>query len=201
MTAEHSSVLKLLIWVKRYYPSTGSPATVQGQSCQSSTCSSPRITIHCALLAGLTLQPVRKNGLIFVRCYLLRDSQKGIIIPFEGPVFLSGVSAQVGKSRCPQALSVHPATVLFISSKSPKIMCALKCFILEREESNQNAFKRLSLHSLSLHETSLLPLAVMSGWALTTQCHQCQFLTGITNLLSWFGSLLCVRKVCQQFAM
>lgn len=149
MTAEHSSVLKLLIWVKRYYPSTGSPATVQGQSCQSSTCSSPRITIPCALFAGLTLQPVRKNGLIFVRCYLLRDSQKGIIIPFEGPVFLSGVSAQVGKSRCPQALSVHPATVLFISSKSPKIMCALKCFILEREESNQNAFKRLSLHSVT----------------------------------------------------
>lgn len=121
--------------------------------------------------------------------------------PFEGPVFLLAVSALVGKSRCPQALSELPATMLFISSKSPKIMCALKCFILGREESNQNAFKRLFLCSLSLHETSLLPLAVMSGWALKTQCQQCQFLTGMADLLSWFGSLLCVRKACQQFAL
>lgn len=165
------------------------------------------MTIPCALFAGLTLHPVTcilrqvKRWQIFVRCYLWRDSQRGKMNPFEGPVFLLGVSAQVGKSRCPQALSVLPATVLLISSKSPKIMCALKCFILGREESNQNAFKRLFLCSLSLRETLLLPLAVMSGWALTTQCHQCQFLTGMADLFSWFGSLFCVRKACQQFAM
>lgn len=58
MTAEHSSVLKLPSWVQRYYPGTASPATVQGQSCESSTFSSPRMTIPCALFAGLALHPV-----------------------------------------------------------------------------------------------------------------------------------------------
>lgn len=58
MTAEHSSVLKLPTWVKRYYPSTASPATVQGQSCKSNTCSSPRMTIPCALFAALALHLV-----------------------------------------------------------------------------------------------------------------------------------------------
>lgn len=56
-------------------------------------------------------------------------------------------------------MSVLPATMVFTSSKSPKMMSALKSFTLGRMESSQKIFPMLAF---ALHETSLLPLELMS---------------------------------------